>query len=495
MTQPSILELAKQGDAQAIASTINYLFKHKGIIAKAFLKDVFLQIVLESEQVPEKESSVALIHKLMMKLQVKSIKSVKIYGKKTGQHLAVWVECLNFTSNREDLQKNLNPQSNPKAIVQSWPAWIPYPHSWYRTFVLIPFIALIVILSFKFTGFWGFILSAITNKIEILFIFLVLGILLPLLSVAYIHSFWLSLWKKQSASPHWPQWLPNPTSLWEGFYSELVFFLSLLVTIVILLPFLPLTTCDYPQLLAFCNIREAVLNYYIQTYYIDKIALFIWIFAAAYLYQAEYLFRRNFIPKIKSLLKKYQSKRQSYRIDKTDVYMDKLRGDMGITQMNKGKIQQTQMTSFSQYHNQNTKKPRKQLLILFLMTLISVGIYLFYKLPNKQEIPVTITSKIPVLPSEIVGVTPSTVTSELSSTIPKTDNFREAVNQAISAANLTQSAKSQDEWKIIVNKWKTAIALMKTVPDSSANYAIAQQKVIEYQRNLNYAEKNAVGVI
>ena len=74
----------------------------------------------------------------------------------------------------------------------------------------------------------------------------------------------------------------------------------------------------------------------------------------------------------------------------------------------------------------------------------------------------------------------------------ETDTFREAVSKAINAANLTQSAKSQDEWKIVVSQWETAIALLKSVPSSSPNYVVAQQKIREYQRNLNYAEKNSI---
>ncbi|MBN3921989.1 hypothetical protein [Nostoc sp. NMS4] len=75
----------------------------------------------------------------------------------------------------------------------------------------------------------------------------------------------------------------------------------------------------------------------------------------------------------------------------------------------------------------------------------------------------------------------------------QTDTFREAVSKAINAANLTQSAKSPDDWKIVTSEWEAAIALMKAVPSSSQNYPIAQQKIIEYQKNLNYAHKNAIG--
>ncbi|BDI14693.1 hypothetical protein ANSO36C_04950 [Nostoc cf. commune SO-36] len=57
--------------------------------------------------------------------------------------------------------------------------------------------------------------------------------------------------------------------------------------------------------------------------------------------------------------------------------------------------------------------------------------------------------------------------------------------------NLTQSAKSPDEWKIVVAHWEAAIALMKSVPSSSPNYLVAQQKIKEYQKNFDYAEKNS----
>ncbi|QSJ16962.1 hypothetical protein JYQ62_35775 [Nostoc sp. UHCC 0702] len=499
MTQPNLLELAKQGDAQAIASTINYLLRDKDITAKAVLKDVCLHVILESAQAPEQQSSVTFIRNLMIKLQAKSIKTVKLYGKKTGQQSPAWIDYLTFTENIEKPQNDLDNlevkhHNNHKAAI--WPAWIPYFHSWCRAFILIPFIACSVIITFKLTGFWGLILSAITNHLEILIICLSLGILLPMLLVAYIHAFFVHLWKKQPISPTWPRWLPNTNSLWEGFYAEVVMFLSLLVSIIIILPFLPMNSCYYEQIFIYCFTKdELILNQYMEKYYIDKIGSLIWIVTAAYLYQVEYLFRHRFIPKVKTIFKNYQSKRQSHSVDNTDLDVDRLRGDMGITQMKKVRKQQLQMTSLPQHYNQKPKKLNKQLLIFLLIPLAALGIYLFSKLSEVKEIiPFPIPSKISTeLPSKTVGVTPSAVSSESPTFIPKSDNFREAVNQAISASNLTQSAKTQDEWKIIVHQWQAAIALMKKVPSSSPNYSIAQQKITEYQRNLSYAQKNATG--
>jgi YVTN family beta-propeller protein len=65
--------------------------------------------------------------------------------------------------------------------------------------------------------------------------------------------------------------------------------------------------------------------------------------------------------------------------------------------------------------------------------------------------------------------------------------FRDAVNKAMSAAILTQKAKTQTEWQQVVNDWKKAIALMKIVPTSFERYNLAPVKVKEYQRNLDYA--------
>lgn len=68
------------------------------------------------------------------------------------------------------------------------------------------------------------------------------------------------------------------------------------------------------------------------------------------------------------------------------------------------------------------------------------------------------------------------------------DAFRSAVNKAMSAAVLTQNAKSEAEWQLVANNWQTAIALMKRVPNSHKDYGVAQEKAIEYQKNLDYAQ-------
>jgi pilus assembly protein FimV len=69
--------------------------------------------------------------------------------------------------------------------------------------------------------------------------------------------------------------------------------------------------------------------------------------------------------------------------------------------------------------------------------------------------------------------------------------FRDAVNAAQNAANLAQTASTKAEWQAVADSWARAIDLMKQVPASDPNYATAQQKAVDYQPNLEYAQQNA----
>ena len=76
-------------------------------------------------------------------------------------------------------------------------------------------------------------------------------------------------------------------------------------------------------------------------------------------------------------------------------------------------------------------------------------------------------------------------------TPPKPDSWREAVNQAQSAAKLAQTAQSQNEWIAVASQWKKAVDLMRSVPTTSQNHQKAQQKATEYQAYLVIANRKA----
>jgi hypothetical protein len=90
MTQPNILELAKQGDAKAIALLLNRQLQPKGITATAALKDGCLQVMLEAVEVPSQQVLAAYVSKSIAGLGAASIEKVKVYGRQTGAKVPAW---------------------------------------------------------------------------------------------------------------------------------------------------------------------------------------------------------------------------------------------------------------------------------------------------------------------------------------------------------------------------------------------------------------------
>lgn len=90
MTQPNILELAKQGDAKAIALLLNRQLQPKGITATAALKDGCLQVMLEAVEVPSQQVLAAYMSKSIAGLGAASIEKVKVYGRQTGTKVPAW---------------------------------------------------------------------------------------------------------------------------------------------------------------------------------------------------------------------------------------------------------------------------------------------------------------------------------------------------------------------------------------------------------------------
>jgi len=65
------------------------------------------------------------------------------------------------------------------------------------------------------------------------------------------------------------------------------------------------------------------------------------------------------------------------------------------------------------------------------------------------------------------------------------------MDAATSASSIAQSAISPADWLMVGRQWQRAIALLSLIPTSDEQSAIAQQKLVEYRRNLTYAEGKA----
>jgi hypothetical protein len=101
MTQENLRQLAKQGNPKAIAALINQSLKPKNITAKVGLKDDCLQVLLESAQIPKQQAMVSFMRNGLTKLEVESIKTVKVFGRQVGEESPAWSQSFEMVSEVE----------------------------------------------------------------------------------------------------------------------------------------------------------------------------------------------------------------------------------------------------------------------------------------------------------------------------------------------------------------------------------------------------------
>ncbi|MEH2040617.1 MAG: ankyrin repeat domain-containing protein [Nostoc sp.] len=106
---------------------------------------------------------------------------------------------------------------------------------------------------------------------------------------------------------------------------------------------------------------------------------------------------------------------------------------------------------------------------------------------SPQKVQLTVKSPIS---SPNAESSPPLNNSKISSESPK-NTFQDAVDAAVSATTISQSSVSKDDWNLVYSKWQEAINLMRTIPDNSENYVMAQKKIAEYSKNLSYAKQQA----
>lgn len=87
---PTLLNLAKQGNVEALTILMNHHLHPKGINAKVVINGDCLQILLESTQTPDRTTLLPFIHKGIKGLKLRSINSLKIYARKIGERSLDW---------------------------------------------------------------------------------------------------------------------------------------------------------------------------------------------------------------------------------------------------------------------------------------------------------------------------------------------------------------------------------------------------------------------
>ena len=323
MNQQSNLVLAKQGDRQAIAYVVSYFLKDKGIKAQANIQNTCLFLVLESATPLEKISTIHTIRELLNKLAIPQVKTVKIQSKLEGVTKADWLGDIklviakqsspNKSTSKSPLEEkvekkaiahqspnlaqkqlpespenqanNQQPATNIFLTPSNWSPWFPYPNSWLRTLGLITGLFIIVRIIMYWNGRlirWNPTAAGSLTLITLIILF------------TYIHHI---VFAKET--PNFKVLLPTPRSWWEGIYAAIVYILASLICIIIILPFILVPDCDLlsSEFTRLC-LRSIDGYYYSHRYrYVQAlfmIGLIFWIFLAAYLYQIEFLIRKNF---------------------------------------------------------------------------------------------------------------------------------------------------------------------------------------------------------
>ncbi len=94
MSQQDILNLAKEGDARAIAFLIGQALESFGVTAKASRENDSLHLLLEAEQLPAEEACLRVAVKGLQRLQPNNVYSLTVYGRRSGQQLPAWTQTV-----------------------------------------------------------------------------------------------------------------------------------------------------------------------------------------------------------------------------------------------------------------------------------------------------------------------------------------------------------------------------------------------------------------
>lgn len=350
------------------------------------------------------------------------------------------------------------------------PTWFPYPSAWLNALILSTFMTGLVTLTRRSNGLDSYF-AKWSDNLELFTVQVILLLILPIPAIALFHHFFLG-----RLIPAIPRertnnikgLVPGLISWWESLYSWLVFVLSTLIAILLSTPFLPLFQLNY----------EKILDTYNQPHKnLQAIFAIFWILSAAIFYQIEYLFKSRLIfsDAISNDLESTPEKND----EGTNVKLE----NKAQSEINATEIQNNDQTS--------SKKPTvvdlivkyrklpKRVFTLVLISLISLWMYLFTNLPQVQQRMSYVNQSL----ENRLETTPEPTR--------KDETFEKAINKGEIAAQLTKSAQSTDEWKVVVKRWEQAIRLLEEVPTSSNNYAMAQQKILQYQLHRDFAKQNA----
>ena len=105
MTDSDLTKLAQQGDEKAIVSLITESLEAAKIV-KYEIKNNFLKLIIEAEELPEREKLKVSLRELITNSEINSIEKVVLYGQKIGESFPEWSEVLVINSNIKSIAQS-----------------------------------------------------------------------------------------------------------------------------------------------------------------------------------------------------------------------------------------------------------------------------------------------------------------------------------------------------------------------------------------------------
>ncbi|HSM83947.1 MAG TPA: hypothetical protein VLS96_19815, partial [Nodosilinea sp.] len=102
-TPPNVLQLARQGNPDAIAALMNRHLEVQGITAQVVQQESALWVSLEAAQVPNQSELVAYVKKGIVGLELATVNQLTISGKQWGSDADAWREQLTLQAPEPDL--------------------------------------------------------------------------------------------------------------------------------------------------------------------------------------------------------------------------------------------------------------------------------------------------------------------------------------------------------------------------------------------------------
>ena len=471
--QPSIKQ-ARLGDPEAIASIIQHLLPLEDTTVYTQLKNDYLEITLESPTLPHQDYSVDLVKQIISKIQPQNITNIVVQGRELAQFHPAWTQCIDIT------QTPPHKPPKPAAYPFKWPRWFPYPSSWLRTTGLFLWAFLVLTIFARFGGFWSSFIYDISNNHHLALFILASSLISAIAVFSYSHHFIKSALKKPRKFSKYP----GSQSIWEGILAVIILCIATLVFLIVVVPFYPDQCYSYSS---YCHLR-----YWESAQLVVSSGMLISFISTLYLYQAEFLIRKHI------------SRQQILKFASIAAVSCTLIISLNISYRNLAYIKGivTDIVANSQSLIATTTPQTTE-------PLINSEPPPAAQIESSPEPPPAAqieSSPEPSPEAEIESSPEPPPEAEIESSpepppeaeiepptepLVNSDPFAEAVRKATEAANLTQTAQSQQDWETISKNWQLASQLMQQVPFNDPNYLTAQDRAVLYYNNYNYSQTMA----